>query len=193
MKILVFGAAFDPPHNGHMIMAREVVANGLADKVIFVPCGTHAFAKNMSLSRDRFEMTKSVVDELIAEYGNHFELSGMEIEREGISYASETLGNFAKMYPQDEIGWLMGSDQLDSFDKWQNYEEILAKYPVYVYPRKDYPFIKLQKGMIKIENVPEIEISSSEIRKKESNGGEIASMVTPKVAEYIKEHKLWTK
>lgn len=60
-RILVLGAAFDPPHNGHMMMARQAIEKGIAERVILMPCARHAFAKNMSPASDRYAMTEIMV------------------------------------------------------------------------------------------------------------------------------------
>jgi nicotinate-nucleotide adenylyltransferase len=193
MKILILGAAFDPPHNGHMTMARQVIEKGIADKVILMPCGNHAFAKNMSSASDRYAMTKIMFAELIKGGSENFELSDLEIRRSGVSYAWDTLETIAQINPEMEVGWLMGSDQLRNFSKWYKYQEILANYPAYVYPRKNYPLEPWYSGMIEIKDVPEIEISSSEIRAKYLNGNTIDGLVLPSLADYIKEKRLWIK
>jgi len=190
MKILIFGAAFDPPHLGHMTMATQVVEHAIADKVIFVPCGNHAFNKNMSEAEDRLKMTDLAVSEIGK---NHFEVSSIEIEREGISFTIDTLNDFSKANPDDEIGWLMGSDQLKNFSKWERYEEILAKYPVYVYPRKGYKIEGIMTGMVPLGELPMIEISSTEIRDDVANHREFGHKVPALVKEYIILERLWKK
>ncbi|MFZ2199266.1 MAG: nicotinate (nicotinamide) nucleotide adenylyltransferase [Microgenomates group bacterium] len=191
--ILVLGSAFDPPHNGHMTMASEVVRCGIAQKVIFVPCGNHAFLKEMGESRYRYDMTKIVVDKLVVQNGPYFELSDTEILRSGQSYAWDTMEELAKKYSDGQIGWLMGSDQLPNFNKWYKYRDILAKYPIYVYPRKGYTFELMYPGMIRVEGVPVVEVSSSGVRRAMAEKGDIAGMVLPDVAKYIQENSLWIK
>lgn len=191
--ILILGSAFDPPHNGHMTMASKVIGRGIAQKVIFVPCGTHAFSKEMSNKKYRYDMSKIVVDTLVRQEGNFFELSDIEILRSGQSYAWDTLEALAKKYPDSQIGWLMGSDQLPNFSKWYKYREILATYPVYVYPRKDSSFELMYPGMIRIEGVPLVDVSSSEVRRAMAGKRDITGMVLPDVAKYIRENDLWIK
>lgn len=193
MGILVFGAAFDPPHNGHLIMAGEVVKRGIAKRVILVPCGSHAFDKKMSSAVHRLEMTKMLVDELVDTAGDFFEVSEMEINRGGVSYALTTLDEIAKMYPNDKVGWLMGSDQLANFDKWYKYEELLAKYPVYVYPREGFKDVPLLPGMIAVEDAPIVDVSSSQVRSAYLQGQEIDDKVSHPIAKYIEEERLWKK
>lgn len=193
MNILVFGAAFDPPHNGHMVMCREAIKLGLAERIILVPCGNHPFDKKMSPALHRLNMTAILVDELRATVGEYFELSDIEVKRGGVSFTYETLDELAKLHPDDKIGWLMGSDQLPNFDKWHKYNEILAKYPVYVYPRKGYPSTSNYPQMTEVFNAPVVDISSSSVRESYLKGEEIDSLVNPEVKKYIQENMLWKK
>lgn len=186
MKILLLGSAFDPPHNGHLLMAREVIKKGVADKVILLPCGQHAFGKVMSAASARVAMTQIMG-------AGEFETSLIEIERSEISYAWDSLEEMAKIHPQDNLGWLMGSDQLPNFHKFYRYQDILEKYPVYVYPREGYPMAPMFPGMIEIVDVPVVKIASRTIREAYLANQEIGQWVPPKVEAYIKEHKLWTK
>ena len=193
MKILILGAAFDPPHSGHALMAIEAIRRGIADQVILMPCGNHAFNKTMSPASDRYQMTVLLISELVGEAGSHFVVSDLEIKRAGVSYAFDTLNEVQRQYPKDEVGWLLGSDQLPQFSKWHKYKEILKKYPVYVYPRAGYSNEPLLLGMKKIVGVPECEFSSTEVRDTLRAGGEITTMVGSAVAKYIEEKKLWNK
>ena len=186
MKILLLGSAFDPPHNGHLLMASEVVKRGIADKVILLPCGSHAFGKVMSDANDRVAMTKIMG-------ATNFETSLLEVAKPKVSYTWDSLEEMVQLYPGDEIGWLAGSDQLPNFHKFFRYQDILAKYPVYIYPRAGYPMEPLLPGMIEIEGVPVVKVASSTIREAYRNNQDIGEWVLPEVLQYIKEHKLWTK
>jgi len=181
---LLFGAAFDPPHLGHLMVAEEVLKRRLTREVWLVPCRKHAFAKNMSDTKDRLAMVK-----LLERAG--IVVSTIELERKGTSYAYDTLGEVRRLCPGRKVGWLMGSDQLLNFHKWYKYKELLVEYPVYVYPRKGYPFKPWYPGMILIEKVPMLTISSREVRERYTKGGNVGGLVLPEVAQYIKQNKLW--
>lgn len=192
-KIVILGASFDPPHYGHMTMAREIVRRKIAEKVILVPCGNHAFTKEISPANDRCEMARLMVEELVRTEGPFFELSDTEIKRKGVSYAWDTLQEMSKSNPDCEVGWLIGSDQLKNFSKWYKYQEILSKYTVYVYPREGYMFAPFYPGMIRVRNVPMVQIASRQVRADYLAGKNPTGLVLPDVAKYIEEKKLWSK
>ena len=121
-----------------------------------------------------------------------FELSIWRFS-EAVRVIMDTLEALARANPDHQIGWLMGSDQLPNFSKWYKYREILATYPVYVYPRKDHSFELMHPEMIRIEDVPIVAVSSSEVRSAMEENEAITGMVLPDVAKYIQENNLWIK
>lgn len=181
---LVLGAAFDPPHLGHQKIARTVREIGWTSEVWLMPCKEHAFHKQMSLDRDRLVMARFLEEEGIR-------VSEMELERDGVSYAYDTLSEMQALLPGEKIGWLMGSDQLADFPKWYKYEEILVRFGAVIYPRKGYPARPLLPGMRLVTNAEEVEISSTEIRELIARGGAWENQVLPAVSEYIKEQHLY--
>lgn len=89
----------------------------------------------------------------------------------------------------------MGSDNLESFHKWKNYEEIVENYGVIVYPRPgfDKSKVKLHKNISVAENVPLMEISSSFIRKAIREGKDVRHFLPAKTREYLEEMNFYKK
>ena len=91
---------------------------------------------------------------------------------------------------------LIGEDNLTTFNKWKNYQEILESHMVYVYPRKsDFSIPEHIKNnpRIKFFNAPKIKNSSSQIRKKLSENIDVSNFIPYKVYQYIHENKIYTK
>lgn len=176
-----------------MRMASEVVEKGIAEQVVLVPCGSHVFNKVMSETRHRVAMVKLVLDQLNEKAPDRYWLSTREVDHQGPSYAVETLAEIARLYPGEEVGWLMGSDQLAAFDRWHKYQEILARYKVYVYPRKGYEMDKLRQGMVALAEMPVVDIASTMVRETYQAGGDISEMVSNQVKDYIIQNELWKK
>ncbi len=181
--ILVLGAAFDPPHLGHREMAREVIARGIAKEVYLVPCKQHAFAKTMIPITHRLAMTEKLSEDKIS-------VNTLELEREGVSYAYDTLQVIAQQ-TNKKVGWLIGSDLVATFAKWYRYREILQEFGVMVYPREGTDGVELLPGMQWVTRVERIAISSTKVRELIENGGAWENMVVPDVAAYIKQHQLY--
>jgi nicotinate-nucleotide adenylyltransferase len=89
----------------------------------------------------------------------------------------------------------MGSDGLSTFDKWKNYEQIVARFPRYIYPRKSDLAVDYSKhrNIMLIENAPLIEISSSFIRQSIRAKKNVDFFLPEKVAEYIDKYNLYKK
>lgn len=184
MRIMLFGGSFDPPHNGHITVVKQVLVASITDEVWFVPCRSHPFNKAMSPAKHRQAMlnTLSMKGTQVADY---------ELHKEGKSYSLDTLNHYSSEFPEHTFSWLIGSDQLPNFHKWHRYLELLQRYRVYVYPRSAYPFTPLYDGMVPMENMPSIPISSTEVRMRVKAGKPIDSLVPPQVLSYISSTALY--
>lgn len=182
MRIALFGGSFDPIHNGHLTVAKETIAHGYADDVWFVPCASHPFAKQVSEAVYRFAMLQLATTQTIYTY---------EIEKNAQSYSITTLEHAAQEFPHHVFCWLMGSDQLTAFKKWNDWEKILSNYGALVYPRKGYPLSPLLPGMRVMEKVSEVDISSTLVRSLVHQQQDVLSLVPKQVNAYIQTQKLY--
>ncbi len=199
MKIAVLGGSFDPPHIGHALIAQQIKDLLHMDQIWLMPNNQHAFGKKQSPVLDRFRMTKFLAERYIT-------VSDFEIKSEGISYTIVTLNSLKKLYPEDEFCWILGSDQLDSFQKYKNWQEIIANYRIIVFPRESvvYKLKDKVKKALNLKSIPKniiimqnenlilTNISSSIIRKRIKNGLSIEHLVPEKVEEYIKKYNLYS-
>ena len=188
MQIILFGGSFDPPHLGHKAAAENVITQHIADEVWFVPCQDHPFDKKLSDAAHRYAML-----ELMSKYIPNTKVSDYELKKKSKSYSLETLQHFSKTQPQHTFAWMIGSDQLESFSKWFHYEVLLQLFKVYVYPRANFPFAPLLPNMIPLTTMPEVAISSTQIREAIQDNTTIQKFVTPEVLTYIQQHNLYQK
>jgi nicotinate-nucleotide adenylyltransferase len=119
-----------------------------------------------------------------------------EQNKDTVSFSHETLDALAAQYPQHTFSWLVGSDRLGDFHTWvdsrgNDYQDMLAAYRFYVYPRADFPFTPLYDNMVPLKQLPEWTYSSTDVRQKVKAGESIDGLVDPKVAEYIAKHRLY--
>lgn len=185
MHIALFGGSFDPPHQAHQIIAQYLLDQKIADEVWYVPVGEHHFAKKMSPAKNRVAMLQGIIN------SSRIKIENYELNHSGISYSYGTLLAMSKKYPQHTFSWIIGSDNLASFHKWHEYKKLLAKFTVYVYPRQGFPFQPLYPGMVPLEGVKRMRTSSTIVREKIRTHLSIARLVDPKVAQYIKVHRLY--
>lgn len=184
MKIALFGAVFDPPHHGHLTIARELLSQQLADEVWLVPVGDHPLNKTMTKSEHRLNMLK-----LVLESGMKIDL--YEIEKNSPSFTIETLQHHTQSWPEHEFFWVIGSDNLVNFNKWHDYQQLLENYDVRVYPRAGFP-MELLPGMTAIQNVPVIQVSSTLVRERLASNKTISQLVDSRVEEYIRKYRIYS-
>ena len=119
MKIALYGGAFNPVHNEHVNIVRAAAEELGLDKVIVIPSAVSPH-KRMSLvarGKDRLEACR------LAFAGLSFaEVSDYELKRGGISYSYITCRHFKKLYPCDELYFIMGADMLRTFHLWREPE-----------------------------------------------------------------------
>lgn len=191
MKLGVFGGTFNPPHCGHLIIAEHVRESLALDKVLFVPCAIPPHKQDLDIveAHYRIEMLEYAVQ------GNrYFSVSDLEIERGGVSYSVETLTEIRRAHPHDELFLLIGMDNMPEFHTWKEPEKILDLARVVVMTR---PGVRVSPEQMKVVEsatlceVPEIGISSREIRRRVHEGKSIRYLVTAAVEMYIYQHQLY--
>lgn len=197
MKIAVFGGTFDPVHNGHLNIARNVIENLKINKVLFVPTGNPPHKDNSKLS-DKFLRYK-MVEQAIKGYRG-FEISDIETKNENLSYTAETILKLKDIYKNDQLYFLCGSDVLYYIETWKTPDVIFRNIPLIVCYReydknleKQAEYLKEKYGgEIILCNIDIYEISSTEIRKEIKRGNCPKEFLPEKVIEIIKNNNLYT-
>ena len=189
MRIGIFGGSFNPPHKMHKDIAMELMERDYLDKVIYVPTGNNYKKPGLLPGKDRIEMLK-----LMFQNDQNIMISDFEVK--GSLYTINTLNHFHTQYPGDEIYFICGTDNLEVFYTWKNYEEILKKYKLLVIARKNNVFhdiikkyFKYRKNIILAE-IESKDISSTAIRKEIIENGFSDSLkehLDENVFEYLKK------
>ena len=189
MKIGIFGGSFNPPHKMHKNIALNLIEKRYLDKVIYVPTGNKYSKEELIDSKHRYNMVKL----MIKDYKN-LELSDYELKNT-LTYTYQTLDYFKETYPNDEIYFICGSDNLKEISKWKNYEYILSNFKILVIKRNDDDINDILKNInsknIVIANIELDNISSTYIRKNTTSKSKILGKVDKNVLEYIKEKGLY--
>lgn len=189
MKTGLFFGSFNPIHIGHLIIANYMAGYTGLKEVWFVvsPHNPLKNRSNLTNMYDRLEMTK-----LATENAEHIKVSDIEFGLPQPSYTIDTLTHLQEKYPGKEFVLIMGADNLSSFKKWKNYEILLKKYQIYVYPRpgvdisdwKDHPAIT-------ITETPQMDISSTFIRKSIQQGLNVQYFVPDPVIAFMESKNMY--
>ncbi|MFY8035995.1 MAG: nicotinate (nicotinamide) nucleotide adenylyltransferase [Cyclobacteriaceae bacterium] len=162
-KIGLFFGSFNPIHIGHLIIANVMAENTDLNKVWLVvsPQNPLKPSKGLLHEFDRFDMAKAAV-------ADHYkiEVSDVEFHLPKPSFTIHTLAYLSEKHPDKEFKIIMGQDNLESFKKWKNYEQILEQYELYVYPRPDVTNTELiRHPHVKMIEAPLLDISATYIRQ----------------------------
>lgn len=199
-NIAVMGGTFNPIHNGHLILANQVLEQYGLDQVIFIPnhLPPHKEVHSLICRNHRYEMTQLAIEPF-----KKFILSDMELKREGVSYTSDTLSALKKMMNPEKLYFIIGSDALFGLETWNKAEMLLKEFKFIVGTR---PGVCQEKVQNKIgylnnkyaDNITSIifegmDISSSQIREKIGRGEDVTPFLPEKVYTYIKENYLYLR
>lgn len=191
MHIGLFFGSFNPIHVGHMVLANYMASFTDLDQVWFVVSPHNPLKEKASLlnQNQRLHMVNLAI-------GDHDKLKSSNIEF-GLpqpSYTINTLAHLKEKYPQHSFSLIMGEDNLESFIKWKNYDEILKHHKLYVYPRPNYNSGELKSHPnVVITEAPIMEISSTFIRKAIKGKKDVSFFVPEAVWQYLDEMSFYKK
>jgi len=188
-KVGIYGGTFDPIHVGHLITAQYILEERRLDKIIFIPAfiSPHKTQVLSSASNHRLEMVKIAVEGY-----DKFDFSDYEITKGGVSYSLNTILELKKKY--NEIELIIGYDNLLSFDKWHQPDEIIKLAKLIVLKRKfagDINQFNKYFAEASFIDSPVIDISSTTIRERVRKNLPIDFLVPQKVKEYIAANSLY--
>ena len=199
-KIGVLGGTFDPIHLGHLIVAEDLRQKLGLGEVLFVPAGRPWLKlkeeKPISPAEHRLAMVRLAVAS-----NPYFKVATMEIDRPGLSYSIDTVLELkAKLGAKSEIYFIVGPDALAELPKWKDPARLVEICQVVGIGRPGYAKADLRKlersipgvsQRIMLMNVPQIDISATEIRRQVARGLSIRYLVPEAVEKYIAKHKLY--
>ena len=199
MRLGVLGGTFDPVHYGHLRLAESArEADGLSlDKVLFIPAGQPWRKSDRAVSPPK---QRAMMLSLAIEGNDAFEMSTMEIEREGPSYTVETLEMLHREYGGGEFFLIMGEDALSDLPNWRKPERIISLAHLAVASRREdgagmfeRPEVLPREALDRLVRVPmePIEISGSRIRERVRRRRSIRYLVPEPVRLYIEDHGLY--
>ncbi len=199
-RIGVFGGAFDPPHNAHVALAEAALAQLDLTELHVIPTG-QAWHKSRTLTpkEDRLAMTRLAFAEL---KGGKVVIDSREVLRDGPTYTLDTLHELQKEQPGAQLILIMGADQASALPSWHGWQAILGIAIVSVayralstggIARFDPNMLPNLPAGARFEalELPAMDTSATEIRRRAALGVDISSLVPPTVARYIDQHHLY--
>ena len=176
----IFGGSFNPIHTGHIALAKSLCEKAGLDEVWFMLSPMNPFKKAAADLLDdqlRLEMVKKAL-----EGEPQLQACDYEFHLPKPSYTWHTLQAISQDFSDIRFTLLIGGDNWAAFDKWYHHDDILAHYPIVVYPRKGSDIGEVPKGVTIVET-PLLNISSTEIRHHIAKGESIHGMVPESIEQ----------
>ncbi len=194
MKIGIFGGTFDPPHIGHLILAEFVREQEELDCVWLTPTldPPHKLEKEKTPVSQRYEMVKLACNDGPFILPSDIDL----VHNRKPSYTIDLLDEISQKNPSDEFILIIGADSVIEFTTWHRWREILSKYRVVAVRR---PYADISDAhrdvvdSVEILESPLLELSSSDIRRRISEGRSVRFMVPKKALDFIMRNNLYAK
>lgn len=171
-RIGIMGGTFNPVHIGHLIIAQQALTQLHLDKIWFMPAGDPPHKNNKILDKNN----RRRMLELAIRGNKDFELFTYELEKDRPSYSAVTMTELDEIYPENDFYFIMGADSLMDFDKWYHPEIICEHTAIACADRNNISADRLEKVKTGLEerfrariyliDTPQLEISSSDIRKR---------------------------
>ena len=191
MKIGLFFGSFNPVHVGHLVIANYMLEFTDLDRLWLVVSPHNPLKEKNSLLANNHRL--ALVQEAVGE-NPKMKASNTEFKLPQPSYTVNTLAYLKEKHPTHQFVLIMGSDNLNTFRKWKNYEFILENYSIYVYPRPEQaPNDFKNHPNIKITDAPLMNISSSFIRNAIRNKKNVSHFMPESVARYVQEMNFYKK
>ncbi|MCL1810090.1 MAG: nicotinate-nucleotide adenylyltransferase [Clostridiales bacterium] len=198
-RIGVFGGSFDPPHFGHVCLARQAAAECMLDLVVVVPANEQPFKRehHAATGEHRYNMACLAFGQ-----SGSILVSDIEIKKGGVSYTADTLREIRQLFGTGtEVSFILGTDAFLNLEKWKDFEELVVGYPFIVGTRPGYKkeelrgFVSRLTGTCgaKVTTVRnrQIPVSSTELKNMIKTGGDFSRFMPAEVVRYIEDNGLY--
>ena len=188
-RIGLFGGSFDPVHLGHLLVAQAATEELGLERLYFIPAAQSPFKpeNKPAPAAERLRLLRLALAGRTA-----CEVDDQEIKRGGVSYTIDTLHDYARRFPQAELLYLIGADNVATLPKWREAAELARLAEFVAIPRPGQPPVSFPppfRGRM-LTGFP-FGVSSSQIRARVKAGLPIEPLVPPPVAEAIGNYRLY--
>jgi nicotinate-nucleotide adenylyltransferase len=190
VRLGVLGGTFDPPHAGHLRMARLAQSRLGLDRVLFVPCARQPLKDRPPLVSP---CHRAAMVALALGARASWVLDTRELERGGLSYTVNTLEALHREHPEDELFIIVGGDSLASFPRWHRGKRILELAQLAVIPRDGEGRTPPPwgEGRVRLLRAPDLAVSSTAVRAAAARRANLSGLVPGPVLRYIERQGLY--
>ena len=192
------GGTFDPVHYVHLMLAENAYTQYDLDEVVLLPSGDppHKTKRHITSAAMRYDMLR-----LASEGIPYFTISDMEIRRNGYSYSAQTLTELRAQHPDTDYYFIMGGDSIFQIETWYHPEIVMKSCIILAAIRDQVSMTDFEARIaylektygadIRLLNLPDMMLSSSEMRRRVAEGKSIRFMTPDPVLDYIKSNNLY--
>ena len=188
-RLGLFGGTFDPPHVGHLVTAVNVRHALQLDVVVLMVANVpwqKEGSRRITPAEDRYALVEAAVADVTG-----LQAGRLEIDRGGASYTADTLQVLSEMHPGVELFTIVGDDAAAGFTTWDRYDEVASRSALVVVDRPgeavklspDFPWLRVE--------VPHLEVSSTDLRERFSDGRPLDYLITNPVLDVIRSRNLY--
>lgn len=188
MRIGIYGGTFDPPHIGHLIVASDACAALGLDRLLLVPSADppHKKGEVVATAEQRLEMLRAAAAD-----DPRFDVDDIELRREGASYTVETLREMRKRFPDADLYFVVGVDQMQELGSWREPHEVARLARLSVMTREGERPDESSPFPHRLVPVTRIDLSSSDIRRRIAAGEPVKYLLPEPVREFVEREGLY--
>jgi nicotinate-nucleotide adenylyltransferase len=196
VRVGILGGTFNPPHLGHLVCAQEAYTQLELERVLFIPARIppHKPVEEEPGAEHRLELCRLAVRD-----DPRFDVSELEMHREGPSYTVDTLSELHSKAPDNDLYLIVGGDVAAGLPQWHEPERVLSLATLAVVKRRGTPREAVEEALARLDagertvffRMPRIGVSSSLVRRRVGAGEPVRYIVPDAVADYIQEHALY--
>jgi nicotinate-nucleotide adenylyltransferase len=196
LRLGILGGTFNPPHLAHLVCAQEAHRELALDRVLLIPAAIppHKPVEQEPGAKHRLQMCQLAVGD-----DQRFQVSDVELRREGPSYTVDTLDVLSSQATNDELVLILGGDIAAGLPEWHRPERVLELATVAIAQRRGTPREQVQRALARLRGserarffeMPRIEISSTMVRRRVGGGLPIRYFVPDQVLDYIEREGLY--
>jgi nicotinate-nucleotide adenylyltransferase len=193
LRVGIAGGAFDPPHNGHLLLAQIALDSGAVDEVWFVPSGSRGDKSYRISTNDRLNLIRLLLRDGVPSCETRIKINEIEVENRSITGTVELFRELRKSEPMNTFWALIGDDLIKDLPLWRHPDDLKKEVSFLVVPRNEASFEQAPPGfsIVKLSSDIAVVTSSSLLRQRISSGRGLAGLTPGAVIDYINERNLY--